>query len=500
MFKSSFWKILCLFTLLTAVFPADRPASETLYEKAYEAWDTGDYVGALQGFDALLRGPEADRYFERIALLTGELYEVTQIAPDGRNLHFSPDGRFASFSTGSRPKQFIHLLDAANNFKPIAEIYGFNEVFAPSGKTLAFLRVKDTPEMGGLRKDLAAANASSSPDYATITNLGRKLDYLEAKLGEIVVRDLSTGRESAPPDGGLLKGELAFSADGRELYFVGAKESDATSNDIYGVPVDPGVAPADPRALTSGPEFKGSPLTIPGGKFLIYSISGRPPFQKPGTPAQPQTKPDQPGQAAQPAAAGQTAQPAPSNRPPRAPAGQSRKFVVLDLASGSVQAFDGRFQAASADGSAVLFIGRDGVDNTLNVLKLDGAWTPTTFKKTSESIYSAAFSPDRSRVVYEMTAAGNTEIFVAGADGRGEVRLTHEVQNDHSPRFLSPKLVLAIKGESRYSRAYLYEIETLGATKLFHNNTVRTLSFEYEWAPDPAGSKILTAAQRNGDT
>jgi Tol biopolymer transport system component len=493
--------IFLVITVLAVAALAIRPSVEPSYDKAYEAWDTGDYVSALQGFDALLRGPNADVYFERIALLTGELFEVTPIAPDGRNLRFSPDGRFASFLTGSRPKQLIHLRNAANNFKPIAEINGFNEVFAPSGKTLAFLRVKDTPETEGLRKELAAANAAPSPDYVAIMNLNRKLAYLEAKISEIVVRDLATGREAALPDMGLLKAEITYSADGQNLYFVGAKESDTTSNDVYAIPAEPGASKAGPLPLTSRLEFKVSPLAVTGGNFLIYSIAPRSPFERPSVPSQPQAKPDQPGQNAQPpAAVGQTAQPAPANRPPRGSAGQSRQFVVLDLADGSARTFDGRSQTVSPDGRAIAFIGRDGAENALNFLRLGGDWVSTPLKKTSESINSAAFSPDGSRIAFEMTAAGNTEIFLVGADGRGEMRLTHEVQNDHSPRFLSPKLVLAIKGESRYSRVYLYDTETLSPTKLFHNNTVRTLSFEYEWAPNPAGTKILIAAQRNGDT
>jgi len=494
--------ILVIFVALTAVSAADRPSSEASYEKAYEAWDTGDYVSALQGFDALFCGPDANRYFERIALLTGELYQVSQLAPDGKNLHFSPDGRFASFATDSHAKQVIHVLDPANGFKPVAEINGYNEVFTPSGKSLAFLRLKETPKMEGLRKDLNAANAAASRDYLAITNLSRELDYLEAKLSEIVVKDLSTGRETVLPDGGLLKAEIAFSSDDRELYFVGAKESDTTSNDIYSVPVETGGTTAGPRALTSGPEFKVSPLAVTGGKFLIYTITARAPFQKPAVPSQPRAKPAaQPGQAAQPpAAAGQTAQPSPANRPPRGSAVQSRQFAVLDLSNGSAKTFDGRSQSVSADGSTVVFVGRDGAENTLNVLRPGGDWVSMPIKKTQETINSAAFSPDGTRIAFEMTAAGNTEIFLTGTDGRVEVRLTHEVQDDHSPRFLSPKCVLAIKGESRYSRAYLYDTETLGATRLFHNNTVRTLSFEYEWAPDPAGTKILIAAQRNGDT
>jgi Tol biopolymer transport system component len=494
-------RILAIFAALTAVSAADRPPSEASYMKAYEAWDTGDYVSALQGFDALLRGPNADRYFNHIALLTGELYEVTQLAPDGKNLRFSPDGRFVAFSTDSRAKQIIHILDAANGFKPVADINGYNEVFSPSGKSLAFLRLKDTPKMEGLREDLDAANAAASRDYLAIMNFSRELDYLEARLSEIVVRDLSTGRESVLPDGGLLKAEIAFSAAGRELYFVGAKESDTTSNDIYAVPIDPGASTAGPRALTSGPEFKVSPLAATGGKFLIYTMTARLPFQKPAVPSPPQSTLPQPGQAAQPQAiAGQTAQPSPASRPARGVAGQSRRFAVVDLANGSAKTFDGRSQAVSADGSAVLFIGREGAENTLNILRLGGDWVPMPIKKTQETINSAAFSPDGSRIAFEMTAAGNTEIFLIGTDGRGEVRLTHEVQNDRSPRFLSPKLVLAIKGEPRHSRAYLYDTETQVASRLFHNNTVRTLSFEYEWAPNPVGTKILIAGQRNGDT
>jgi hypothetical protein len=37
-------------------------------------------------------------------------------------------------------------------------------------------------------------------------------------------------------------------------------------------------------------------------------------------------------------------------------------------------------------------------ENTLNVLKLDGDWDPKTIKRTSESISSAAFLPDGSKI------------------------------------------------------------------------------------------------------
>jgi len=467
-----------LIAAAVAAGAADKPASEALYEKAYEAWDTGDYIAALRGFDALLQGPDAARYFERIALLTGELYEVKSVAPDGRNIRFSPDGRLASYETGVRPAQVIHVLDAANGFKTLAEIKGSSGVFSPSGRAIAFLRTTDTPEMEKLRKDMAAAEASST-DFAAVMNLRNRLNDLEAKAGEIVIRDFASGREEILPDGGLLKRDIVFSADGREVYFAGARESDTTSNDVYAVPVESAAAVSGPRALTSGPGYKAAPVAAPGGKYVIYTMAARSPFPRPPV-------------------AGQGAPPMPPAGPGRG--GEARRFAVLTPADGSARAFDGAFQAVSADGAAAVFIGKDGADNTLSVLKLDGSWAQTAVKKTQEAIKSAAFSPDGTKIAFEMSWTRNTEIFVIGSDGKDEVRLSREIEDDRAPRFLSPTLVLAIKGESRHSRAWLYDTADLTATRLFHNNTVRTLSMEYEWAPDPAGRRILISAQRNGDT
>ena len=37
-------------------------------------------------------------------------------------------------------------------------------------------------------------------------------------------------------------------------------------------------------------------------------------------------------------------------------------------------------------------------------------------------------------------------------------------------------------------------------TRLFHNNTVRTIAPEYQWAVSPDGTQILIGAERDGDT
>ena len=37
-------------------------------------------------------------------------------------------------------------------------------------------------------------------------------------------------------------------------------------------------------------------------------------------------------------------------------------------------------------------------------------------------------------------------------------------------------------------------------TRLFHNNTVRTIAPEYEWVPSADGTRLLIVAERDGDT
>ena len=522
--KNRFARIVLILALLAAGQAAVRmpasqkpaappPAADGLFDRTVDSWDKGDYVAALQAFEALIRGPEAGRYFERIALITGELFEVRELTTDGRNPRFSPDGRFAAYDAGTGSGRVIRILNAANGFKLLAEVRGWNGVFSPSGERLAYLRLKDTPEMEALRKDLEKASAGEASDSRAAFTIQRQLASLEAKNCEIVLRDMRSGGESVLPDGGMLKGELVFGADEREVRFVGGAESDTASNEIYAVAVDSASQTAAPRALTSGPGFKTAPVLVPGGKFLIYGQPSQSPFPRPpqtgpAASAQPTTQPAaQPavqsaGRAAAPAqaAAGTTGAAQPPAQSGRPSGGPSRRFAVLDLASGASKIFDGASPTPSADGSELAFIGREVAENTLVVLKLDGAWSQTTVKKTPESLASPAFSPDGKRLAFEMSYTRNSEIFLIGADGKNEVRLTREIQPDRTPRFLAPNLVLAIKGERRHSRSYLYDTETLTGFRLFHNNTVRTIAPEYEWAPNPTGNLLLIGAERDGDT
>ena len=50
------------------------------------------------------------------------------------------------------------------------------------------------------------------------------------------------------------------------------------------------------------------------------------------------------------------------------------------------------------------------------------------------------------------------ELFVADRGGTGERQLTREIQHDLLPRFIGPDRLLAVMGEARHRRSYLYDL------------------------------------------
>ncbi|MDP2916286.1 MAG: M28 family peptidase [Candidatus Aminicenantes bacterium] len=486
-----------IFFLLVAILAFSSPPDQLTerYDAARLAWDTGDFVRALEEFQSILKSPDGSRFFESIALLTGELFRVAEMTKDGRSIRISPDGKYAAYDAGTRSAPLTRIVALDDPVKIRAEIRGMTFVFSPTSNDAAFLRVAENPELVVLRKEIEAIAAQPTPDRQAQMAKQRQLTWLEAKNAAIVLFDIAAKKEKPVKAEGLLKSALAFSADGKEIYFVGAKEADPASNEIYSVSSTGTVRP-----LTSGPGFKTNPVVVPGGKYLIYAIAAQTPFPRP-TPPEPAAKPAA-GAAPTAAAAGGR-----GGAPGMGADGQfrtggagARQFAVLSLADGKATPLSGSGQAFSADGSTLVYIGQDGSDTTLNLVKLGAALTPTVLKKTSERIGSAAPAPDGSGVVFDMTTTRNGEIFYIQSDGKGEVRVSREIQPDRAPRFLNLTQVIAIKGEPRHSRAYLYDLKTLKNFQIFHNETIRTISPEYEWVADPSGTRLLIGAERGGDT
>jgi hypothetical protein len=57
-----------------------------------------------------------------------------------------------------------------------------------------------------------------------------------------------------------------------------------------------------------------------------------------------------------------------------------------------------------------------------------------------------------------------------------------------------------VMGEGRHRRSYLYDVASGARTRLFHNNTLRTIAPEYEWVVRPDGQVIAIVSERDGDT
>jgi hypothetical protein len=461
--------VAALLTATCLVVVAGQQAADGTFAPAREAWDAGNYVAALQQLKAALGGPDGARELERIARLTGELYIERQIAPDGRNVRFSPSGRWAAYDVGPRTAADTHVLDGAAAWRDVLTIRGTGTVFSPDGTRVAYLRVPDTPAIAEARRELDKLTGAAVPDRQATSQQQRKVSQIEAAAAHVVVRALPSGEERVLADVPLLKTSLAWSADNREIYFVGMTDAEAKASDIYAI----ADGAAAPRPITSGPGFKSMPTAVAGGKSLIATVQAQSPFAGGGPPG---------GGGGGGAGAARAA------------------FLVVDLATGRATQVEGQAPAVSADGSTLAYVTRAGEANTLWVAALGGELKPTAIRKGADPINAVAVSPDGSRIAFEMVFTRNAEIFVTRRDGTGEVRVTREIQHDRFPRFVGPNAILAVKGEPRHARSYLYDLDTLDPVKLFDNNTLRTITPEYEWAASPDGRAVLVVADRDGDT
>lgn len=181
-------------------------------------------------------------------------------------------------------------------------------------------------------------------------------------------------------------------------------------------------------------------------------------------------------------------------------AGAARSHAFAELtANGLGERVEGTSPAVSRDGSAIAWLAMDGGTRVVRVRRSDGA--PATVARLETAPSSLAISPDGRTVAYPLITREDWEIFTAPADGSAPpARLTREIQHDLFPQFVAPNTLLAVMGEGRHRRSFLYDVTTRARTRLFHNNSVRTVAPEYEWAVAPDGSRVAIVAERDGDT
>lgn len=221
-----------LLLILIAVSSA-ASAQQQGFQYAYDAWDAGNYVVALERLKALV--PAADRQtFEEIALLTGELYRTHEITADGRNPSFTanPDG-FVMFETGpvnAPPRTRIVLFDAATaRFTAAAEFDGRN----------------------------AAA------DYAW-----KNIAYITRDDG-LALRLRGSDRESRITPAGAAVTAFVWSPDGTAIYYA----SPVAASTDHGIHAYTLAASGQTRQVATLPARPATLRAVPGGSMLLFSLA-----------------------------------------------------------------------------------------------------------------------------------------------------------------------------------------------------------------------------------
>ena len=451
---TSFKTVFILF--LFAAAGRNVPAQDILqaqYENAYDAWDAGDYPTALEGFISVLSTPDGDRFLKSIALLTGELYQAQEVSTDGAGIKWSPDGQFFAFESGQSAERQIHIFPFEDGyFRPTSPINGFGIAFSPDGTQAAYLTLEVTDELTAVyaRSD----SLRQARDYRGFSQLRREMARLEAENARLWVRNLQDGTTREVNIPGVSKGTVTFGTEENVLFLVSGPQEEDFRTNIYAIdPEDQ--SDVSPRQITDGPGAKGDIQAVTGGRYLLYTT------------------------------------------PPST-------IVVHDLDSGEAEEFEGTRPALSADGSTLVFISTENAEGSINIVSLGSAVEPQAVYKTERRIDYPTLSADGSRIAFQMMPKEDWELYVIEKDGTGEIRLTRDIQHDQYPQFLSNDRVLGKIGEGRHRRAYVYDARLDGerqdGIRLFHNNTIRTVAPEYDWAPSPDGRQILVVSDRDGDT
>jgi hypothetical protein len=421
--------------------PQLRPAP-ALHE-AYFLWDEGRYVESMEAYLEVLEGPEGATHRREAALLTGELHPVEEVDDDGRFLRVSQDGRWVAWSREGEGGWRTH----------VEPVEGGRRVTLPA-----------------LRVVLSSASTAAWVD-------GTRLRLHDLAAG----REIPLGREAEEALAPLQVVGLAFAPEGRILYLAAGREDEVglyrlESPSSRLEPLDTGVPVAvDPRPAA-------------GGRVLVFTVPDRSPLADPDEETVPTGGP---AVGALDLISGRT--------------------LVLPWAIGPSLSRDGSFLAVltpSGDGAPSRILGvplRDGVPASEEELR--------PLVETYHPVGGPAVSPDGSRLAYTFMPHTDWEVFVVPTDGsaapdpgvnadpeEGVLRVTREAQHDQFPVWVDGTRLVAMKGEFRHRRSYLYDLGTGEAYRLFHSNTLRTIAPEYEWLPTPDGRFVFVAAERDGNT
>jgi aminopeptidase YwaD len=308
-----------------------------------------------------------------------------------------------------------------------------------------------------VRSDLSGRD-SLPGSAAVVDDASGRVAFL--RRGRLVLRDLASGRELAFPDTSLAVTSPVFGPGG-DLYFLG-KRSGASAVHVFRWR-----ASGSLEQVTMADGLRSGLQGGTHGKF-IYQL-GSDPFSGGGLGG-------------------------------RAGGAGAREFALLDAATGSERRFEGLAPSLAPDGSAVVYLQRLSGENAIYWLSTSGDASPVLVRRGPDNVDAPVLSPGGGTIAFQLMPREDWEIYLVDADGKNERRLTREIQHDVLPRWVNGSTLLAMIGEPRHRRSYLYDLSSGVRRRLFHNNTVRTVAPEYEWAVAPDGLRIAIVAERDGDT
>lgn len=429
------------------------PEVRAAHDSSRMSWQAGDYADALERWERMLQGGAGgqESLQKQIALITGEWHPARALAVDGRGPRWSLDGRLLAYTSGEGSGQAATVLDVGGGSpRTIATVQGHSPIFSADEQTLYVIRIEESAAL-----QAAARAVESAADAQARRAAAADFQRAERAASRLVAHALNDGGERTIelPDGERPRG-LAGASGGGVLVTAG----------------DPVVPTAGSLLLVDAGELRriagsdGGVLRAQSAHGVTAWLSG----------------------------AGSSG-----------PVGgaQSPTLHVVHDDGRTLLTRPARDYALAADGSAVVWVSVEQDGLTVRLQRLSSrSSSPETVVSGVPSVASLAISDDGASVAFQMMPREDWEIFVWKTGDTAPSRLTQEVQHDLFPRFVSDGRLLAVMGEARHRRSYLYDLTTGERERLFHNNLVRTVAPEYEWEVSPDGARVAIVSERDGDT
>ncbi|NBB84726.1 MAG: M28 family peptidase, partial [Bacteroidetes bacterium] len=410
----------------------------------------------------------ATAFFDEIALITGELYRTIELAEDGANPRFSPDGQRAAYEHTENGVTVTHVVDVSGS-RPVAidQFEGTDLAFAPDGQSGAYLETTPTDTVRVLAEQLQEARQAR--DGAAVRRLGRALGWEVARATQLRQRTFGDETSTPVPHDGLLVTAPVYDRQTGTLLVTGMREDQPDHSSIYRLSDDgTALTPVHPE----GPGYRVAPVPAANSDLLLYRLASEAPI------------------------------PVPDDRVERPTQSRERggQVVLLNTRDGSETIFEGVAPLLSADGSTLAYQTAARDTTRFHIRRLAAPDSSYTVHSTTATVRSPALSPSGRHLAFNQQPVISWQVYLTDTETGDTRQFTRDIQHELFPHFLSDDQLLAKMGEFRHRRSHVYDVTTGTFHRLFHNNTIRTVAMEYEWVPSQAGDRLLIRAERDGNT